>query len=475
MSDIRATYRGAKRRCTDPKCKDYEYYGGRGIEFKFSSPEELLAEIGPKPTSEHSIDRIDSNGHYAPGNVRWATAFEQVHNRRKMGWGMTHTVVYKALKLRKQLAKSSLSKLDALIARTAQDGQLRHSYRFYGAHTGRFSGEGVQLQNLVRGSIKDVDAATECIKTSEDVDNLRQFGPPLEVISSCLRSAFCAPEGKQFVVCDLSQIELRVLAWITGCKDMMYAFCKGADLYVEFAANEMYNKPADQVTKHERQIAKSAVLGAGYGIGGGEKKLDKNGDEFKSGLWGYSEALQVEMSQEEAHEAVAAFRAAYPEIPMFWRHIGDAAIDAVGNNKMIEFGRLIIGGTHKKILWIQLPSGRRLHYVRAQVESDGTRSQLVYEGQFMGGWGIRRTWGGIFTENIVQAIARDVLAEGMLRAHEAGLVIVAHCHDELVCECDADKAQDSLALLEKCMTDPIDWASGLLLKAEGFVSERYKK
>jgi DNA polymerase len=383
-----------------------------------------------------------------------------------------------ALELRGQLSKSSVSKLDAIVARTAEDGRLRNSYKYYGAHTGRWSGEGVQLQNLPRGTVKNVEQATSAIWNFNTYDGdklVRCFGPPLEVVSSCLRSAFRAPEGSRFVVCDLSQIEVRVLAWLASCK-LLNQQLQEDDPYILFAAQSLYSKPTSEVTKQERQIAKSAVLGAGFGIGGGEIKQDKNGDEYKSGLWGYAQNMGVEMSQEEAIKAVAVYRATYPEIPLYWKSLQNAVIDAVGNGTTREFWPLTIGAVPGKLLWIQLPSGRRLNYVRAKIDPERLDwPQVIYEGrQTQGGWGTVRTYGGKLTENVVQAIARDVLAEGMLRAHEMGFEIVGHTHDEII-TLVPDSSPLNLTALTNAMISPIDWAPGLLLKAEGYEAITYKK
>jgi DNA polymerase len=380
-----------------------------------------------------------------------------------------------ALELRGQLSKSSVSKLDAIVARTAQDGRLRNSYKYYGAHTGRWSGEGVQLQNLPRGTVKDVEAATRALGYGIRED-LEQFGTPLEVVSSCLRSAFRAPEGSRFVVCDLSQIEVRVLAWLASCK-LLNQQLQEDDPYILFAAQSLYSKPTTEVTKQERQIAKSAVLGAGFGIGGGEIKQDKNGDEYKSGLWGYAQNMGVEMTQEEAIKAVAAYRNTYQEVVLYWKSLQNAVTDAVANGTTVEFWPLTIGAVPGKLLWVHLPSGRKLNYVRAKIDTSNGRPEITYEGRVLnGGWGTVRTYGGKLTENVVQAIARDVLAEGMLRANDAGFHIVGHTHDEIItCEPYILNSPCTLDSLEDAMTDEIDWAPGLLLKAEGYEAEVYRK
>jgi DNA polymerase len=380
-----------------------------------------------------------------------------------------------ALELRGQLSKSSVSKLDAIVARTAQDGRLRNSYKYYGAHTGRWSGEGVQLQNLPRGSFKDPNEVTmfsDFIRIGSPIHS--KHVPPLEMVSSCLRSAFRAPEGSRFVVSDLSQIEVRVLAWLASCK-LLNQQLQEDDPYILFAAQSLYSKPTTDVTKLERQIAKSAVLGAGFGIGGGEIKKDKNGDEYKSGLWGYAQNMGVEMTEEEAHKAVGAYRASYPEIPMYWKSLQNAALTALQDGTTVDFWPLQIGAVPGKLLWIQLPAGRRLNYVRAKVELNGDWPQITYEGrQTQGGWGTVRTYGGRLVENVVQAIARDVLAEGMLRAHEMGFEICGHTHDEII-TLVPDSSRLNLTQLTDCMISPIDWAPGLLLKAEGYEAVTYKK
>jgi DNA polymerase len=377
-----------------------------------------------------------------------------------------------ALELRGQLSKSSVSKLDAIVARTAQDGRLRNSYQYHKAHTGRWAGEGVQLQNLVRGNIEDVAGATEAIRQGLPID---KFGKPMDVVASCIRSAFRAPSGYHFTVADLGQIEPCVLVWLSGCKALA-KLLREADPYISFASAHLYKKPTSEITKHERQVSKSAVLGAGFGISGGEEKEDKNGDIYKSGLWGYAANMGVEMTQAEAIAAVAAFRAAYEEITSYWKSIQNAIVRAVVYGETVEFGYITIGAVPSKLLWIELPSGRRLHYVRARVDKDSRPDwpQVIYEGMGQKGWGVKRIWGGLATENVVQAIARDVLAEGMLRTAAAGFDIVLHTHDEIGCLV-ADGSRHNLSQLTDCMISPIDWAPGLLLKADGYEAVTYKK
>jgi DNA polymerase bacteriophage-type len=409
----------------------------------------------------------------------------------------------RALELRQQLSKSSVKKVMSIVNRVADDGRVRHNYKFYGAHTGRWSGEGVQLQNLPRGTVKNVDEAVACINSSADVESIRGFGKPLDVVSSCLRGAFQAPEGMKYVVADLSSIETRVLAWLAKCQPLIDVFAQGLDPYLDFGAF-WFGKPYDEVTKGERQLAKPAVLGCGYMLSGGDWRMDccgrlrdetraiemnmeyctckKKGDEFKSGLWGYAENMRTELTYEQAHQAVAAYREKYREVVQFWYRIEDAFIDCVLDGRERSAFGLTIGVVPGKVLWVALPSGRRLHYLNPQLKEGKFRKPALthYSYDSTRGWCREQLYGGLITENLVQAIARDVLAEGMLRADGMGFTIVGHTHDEIICVereetfrvAPRDAMLDGLVMN---MTQPMPWAPDLQLKAEGYESKVYKK
>lgn len=376
----------------------------------------------------------------------------------------------RALELRRELSKTSVSKLDTILATASPDGRLRNGYKYYGGHTGRWSaGSGesptAQLQNLPRGTVKDIDAAAAAILVGAPLD---AFGSPLDVISSCLRSCFRAPASYHFTVADLAQIEVRVLAWLAGCRSILNVYAHNGDLYTDFA-QAMYKSAT--IDKGQRQIAKSAVLGCGYGMGAGREALDKHGDAYKSGLWGYAESMGVSMTQTEAEAAVRAYRAQYAEIPQYWLALERAAVEAVlYPGRTVELAPLRLGCVGKKLLWIELPAGRRLHYLRPVVEN----GELSFEGKNLGQWGRRKTWGGHLTENVVQAVARDVLAEGLLRADAAGFEIVGHSHDEII-TLVPDGSPLGLPQLIAAMTAPISWADGLPLAAEGWEGECYRK
>ena len=390
----------------------------------------------------------------------------------------------RGLELRQQLAKSSVSKLVTLAQVVNADGYLRRQYVYYGAaRTGRWSGRAVQMQNLPRGSMKKFDEAVEAIRQyagPADIDKIRAFGPPLEVVANCLKGAFRAPNGKRFIACDLSTIEVRILGWLAECLGINEVFEQGLDPYKSFGVR-FYKKPYEAITKEERQVCKPAVLQCGYQAGGGELKRDKNGDVYKSGLWGYAEEYGVDMTQEAAAEAVALYRETYPEVVAFWRKCENASIAALQTGEPQRVGPVVFGAVKPcKMLWILLPSGRRLHYIRPQLETedgwDGTpRTKLSYEGNLIGKiWGCKHAYGGIWTENLCQAIARDVLVEGMLAADAGGFTLVGSTHDELLSLEDENSSLNLAALRQHMITRPT-WAPDLMLDADGWEDQIYRK
>ena len=274
---------------------------------------------------------------------------------------------------------------------------------------------------------------------------------------------------KQLVVCDLASIETRVGAWICGCDSLLQVFEKGLDPYIQFAT-KMFHVDYAAVTKQQRQIAKAPILGSLYGLGGGEDSKDKNGDSIRTGLYGYAANMNIEMTQEFAHECTQVYRQSYPEIPAAWRKLGRAAIVACETGKPCTTCRVTFNAIPGKLLYITLPSMRRLHYIRPEIDAE----DLSYENNILGGWGRTHTWGGKWLENCVQAISRDILAGGMLRAAEAGFSIVMHAHDEIVC-CEEVGSPLNGEKLRECMIQAEPWAVDLPLNAEAYEAERYKK
>lgn len=368
------------------------------------------------------------------------------------------------LQLRLESAKSSVKKFSAFVDNTSNDLRLRNQFVYAGAHTLRWSGRGVQPQNLTR---KETDKETlEALLTGKPVRSL-------EGLTTCLRPCIRAPKGKKLVVADLSAIENRVLAWLSGCTEMLAIYEKGLDPYKAFAG-EMYSIDYDTVTKDQRQLCKPAVLGCGYGLGGGQEREMQNGQKVKTGLWKYAESMGVNLTQAQAHRMVQVFRSAYPEVLYYWNYLEDAFIAAYRTKKRQQVGAIFFEATAECVK-VLLPSGRYIHYLNAHAYKGAEGIKISFDGYRMGGWGRQSTYGGRLTENIVQAVARDVLAEGMLRADEQGMDLVGHVHDELISE-ELDRPDSpSKWTLETVMSLPIDWAPGLPLAAEGSEMEFYAK
>ncbi len=404
------------------------------------------------------------------------------------------------LKIRQEASKTSYKKFEAIKNIVSADGRLRNQFMYMGAsRSGRWSGIGVQVQNLPRPdkeTEKKYDLAVHLIQ-SRDYEGLKKnFSSVIGTVTSCVRSSFQAPERKSIAVADESAVENRVLGWVSACDAILKVFRDGLDPYVSFAV-KMYNEPYEVLIKDKakRQIAKPAVLGAGYGLGGGELKIDGYGNTVKGGLWGYAENMYVKMTQEEAHMSVRVFRESYPEVVQLWKNLENAALEVLKRGGKVETNCVEFSRVKRKdgtyILRITLPSGRGLHYIAARIEvqqkegRDGKayeKEGLLYDGighgagKIANGWGPTRSYGGKLAENIVQAIARDVLLHAMLRADEMGAETFLHAHDEIACLINEDDPFGfSLEDLRAAMSETPSWAPGLPLAAEGYISKIYRK
>jgi DNA polymerase bacteriophage-type len=436
------------------------------------------------------------------------------------------------LTLRKQSAKTSYTKLAALVSALSEDDYLRNQFLFMGsARAARWSGRQVQLHNMAR-PIKAMekegalDIARNFIYTN-DYDGLEKtFGSVIDVVTSCIRSAFVAPIGSRFNVCDLNAIENRVLGWISGETKILDVFRTLSPSgrkrcpYLTFAC-VMYNIPYDVLerayyekkdpeAKEKRQVAKPAVLGAGYRLSGGEWKINRYGDRVKTGLWGYAENMGIAISQELSNESVKQFRAEYKKVVYAWYEYEDAVLRCLSgqgpqemcSNGPIDstYGCQLQGRAREHLVWcdrrrrkdgsyvlrIHLPAGRCLHYVNAQIverempsRDGGTykKKSMAYEGinQENKKWELIYTHGGKLVENVVQSIARDVLAEGMLECDRIGLQICGHIHDEIITLSeDTDEAPGLMDLKSFMSTTPV-WAPGLPLDADGYQDRYYHK
>lgn len=341
--------------------------------------------------------------------------------------------------------------------------RLRNQFVYYGAHTGRWSGRGVQPQNLTR---------TETDKTS--LKALLEGLPvnSLAALSTCIRPCIRAPKGYKLVVADLSAIENRVLAWLSGCEPMLEVYANNRDPYKSFAV-EMYGIDYEAVTKAQRQVCKPAVLGCGYGLGGGQERELQNGQKVKTGLWKYAESMGVNLARHEAHQMVNTFRMMYREVVDYWYFLEDAFYAAFKTKKRQQVGAIYFTATPEAVK-VELPSGRFLHYFNPGAWKGNEGLKLSFDGYRAAGWGRQSTWGGRVCENLDQGISRDAFATGLLRAEAANVPIVGHMHDEAV---GLVPVSDTTALqrLKKALSDPIDWAPGLPLAAEGWEGEFYMK
>lgn len=393
------------------------------------------------------------------------------------------------LDIRAQLSKSSVDKFSVFKTMTSPDGCLRNQFSFMGAsRTGRYASRGINIQNLARPDKEvndNLDVAVELL-TNADYEGIQKTfkASVLDVASSCLRPVFRAPEGSRFIVADLNAIEPRVCAWIAGCRTILDIFNDGLDPYLSFAS-EIFQKPYKNINKTERQMAKPGFLGCSYRLSGGREIVNQEtGDKEYTGLLAYGRMMGIELSKELADKSVSVFRSKYKEIKRFWYALEDAFVRAVRDGETVELDKLTFS-VKKNVLCMGLPSGRNLHYINPYISEnvlvqgehgEYTKTALYHEGlsKKTNQWTTLETHGGVLIENATQAIARDVLMVGIERAENKGFEVCLHVHDEIgsvVPHCSHLTVKD----LERAMSDPIKWANGLPLAAEGFENQYYRK
>ncbi|RRK35214.1 hypothetical protein EBB54_06770 [Schaedlerella arabinosiphila] len=370
--------------------------------------------------------------------------------------------VEELLRLRLLMAKTSVKKYEAMERSVCSDGRVHGLLQFYGANrTGRWAGRLVQVQNLPQNHLQDLGLARGLVKEGsfEDVEMLYDSAP--NVLSELTRTAFVPEPGCRFVVADFSAIEARVLAWLAGERWRLEVFSSHGKIY-EASAAAMFHVPVEEVTKGSplRQKGKIAELGLGYG--GAAGALVSMG------------ALDMGLSEDDLPPLVAAWRRANPHITQFWWDVDKAAVEAVTKRAKTRAGR--IGFEYRSgILFVTLPSGRKLAYVkpRMAVNKFG-REGLTYEGILENKkWGRIETYGPKLVENIVQGTARDLLAEAMLRVERKGYPIVMHCHDEIIAE--VPEGSGSVEEMCEVMVVRPSWAEGLPLRADGYECPFYQK
>lgn len=363
------------------------------------------------------------------------------------------------LLLRQQLAKSSVKKYQTMKNAVCSDGRARGMFQFYGANrTGRWAGRLIQMQNLPQNHMPDLEQARELVKCGDFAALGLLYDSVPEVLSELIRTAFVPRPGCKFIVADFSAIEARVIAWFAGETWRQEVFASGGDIYCA-SASQMFRVPVEKhgINGHLRQKGKIAELALGYGGSVGALKA--------------MGALEMGLSEEELPPLVSAWRSSNPNIVRLWWDVDRAVMTAVRERTATE-AHGIRFSCQSGMLFIMLPSGRRLSYVKPRIGTNQFGSDCVtYEG--IGGakkWERCDSYGPKFVENIVQATSRDILCYAMQNIRYCPIVM--HIHDELVIEVDMPVSiEDICTLMGK--TPP--WANGLLLRADGYETDFYKK
>lgn len=365
------------------------------------------------------------------------------------------------LELRQETGKTSVKKYEAFERSICSDGRIHGAFQFYGAgRTGRWAGRLIQPQNFPRNAFEDIALARQMVK-SEQWDEIEMlYGSMNDVFSTLIRTLIVPPEGMTFAIADYSAIEARVVAWMADEKWRQDVFANGGDIYC-MSATQMFGVPVEKhgQNSHLRKKGKVAELACGYG--GGVGALRKMGGE------------QMGLTEKEMDDIVKKWRRSSPHVVRLWRELGDAAIEAIDTRLRVKCSHGVSFKYAKGILFMTLPSGRSLAYV--QPRFDGRELTYMGMNQTTRKWERTKTWGGKLTENLIQAIARDCLAESMTKIQQAGYHIVMHVHDEVIVEVPSEDAEEHLKRIEELMGEPIEWAPGLLLTADGFTSEYYRK
>lgn len=379
--------------------------------------------------------------------------------------------VRRVLVIRQQMGKTSIKKYTAMDTAKCEDDRIRGLTQFYGAsRTGRWAGRLVQLQNLPRNYLRTLDSARNLVKQKNYVAVKALYGNVPDTLSQLIRTAFIPSEGHKFVVADFSAIEARVIAWLAGEEWVNEVFATHGKIY-EATASQMFHVPIEKIVKGNpeyalRQKGKVATLALGYQ--GGTSALIQMG------------ALDMGLAEEELPDIVHRWRNANPRIRDLWYAVEEAALQVMYtaqpqaiNGLIFRLEGDVIYG--QSFLTVQLPSGRKIFYPNPFLQENKFGKQAIHYytvGQQTHKWEVTSTYGGKMTENIVQATARDCLAETLSRIRALGLQVVFHVHDEVIIDAPMDVAVDTVCGL---MGEPIPWAPGLILKGAGFENGYYMK
>lgn len=378
--------------------------------------------------------------------------------------------VKRMLEIRQQLGKTSVKKYEAIRNAKGADGRVRGLTQYYGANrTGRWAGRLVQMQNLPRNYLGTLDEARKIVK-KKNYEGLRLiYGNVPDTLSQLIRTAFIPSEGNKFVVADFSAIEARVIAWLAGEQWVNEVFATHGKIY-EATASQMFHVPVEKIKKGNpeyslRQKGKVATLALGYQ--GGTSALIAMG------------ALNMGLTEEELPDIVLRWRNANKRIVDLWYSIEQAALKVMQTAEPQAINGLIFALEGDMLygqcfLTVRLPSGRKLFYPKPFLQENqfGKMALHYYSTGSNKKWGVESTYGGKMTENIVQAIARDCLAETLKRIEDKGLHVVFHVHDEVIIDAPEETTVEEICGL---MADPISWAPGLILKGAGFEGQYYMK
>ena len=414
-------------------------------------------------SSVQLLDWVHNNG-VEMDNLQKVTVTEKLSNDLPNN-------VRRALEIRQQLGKTSIKNYVAMDTAKGKDDRVRGLTQYYGANrTGRWAGRLVQMQNLPRNYIQTVDYARKLVKDRNYGGIKLLYGNVPDTLSQLIRTAFIPSEGNKFVVADFSAIEARVIAWLAGETWVNDVFATHGKIY-EATASQMFHVPIEKIAKGNpeyalRQKGKVATLALGYQ--GGANALIAMG------------ALNMGLSEEELPDIVQRWRNANPRVRDLWYAVEEAALLVMQTaqpqaiyNLIFNLESDIVYG--QNFLTVQLPSGRKLYYPRPFLKENQFGKLAIHYytvGQQTRKWEVTSTYGGKMTENIVQAIARDCLAETLRRIDAKGLQVVFHVQDEVIIDAPMETTVGEICDL---MAEPIPWAPGLILKGAGFESNYYMK
>lgn len=380
--------------------------------------------------------------------------------------------VIELLNIRKKLSKTSIKKYYAMLNCAMKDNRCRGLFQFYGANrTGRWAGRLLQLQNLSKNHVSNIKIPRELIR-ARDWDAVEMmYGDVADILSQLVRTALIAPEGKTFAVADFSAIEARVISWLANEKWRLDVF-KGDGKIYEATGSKMFNVPVSAITKGSVLRDKSKISELALGYEGSLGALKRMGGE------------RMGLSDTEMASLVRKWRSANPAIVSMWKEIDEASKKAVRYHRPVPCTcRNLVFDCDGQFMTIQLPSGRKLFYANPRFKDKKIGRSIMptrvlcYGGiiQKTNQWGEIDTYGGKLTENIVQAIARDLLGNSMLNMQEKGFAIAMHVHDEVIAEIPLDNAEEHYSDMVKAMEQVPGWAPDFPLRADGYITPFYLK